>query len=90
MKTIQPIQIWKSGALKEATLLNSYVVSDNLVDSALFYYSLATAASEALAEGNLTMSGADYQAWEQNEYAWQWVATQLGLTITGDAEQPQP
>jgi hypothetical protein len=84
MKTIQPVQIWKSGSLKEAIFLNSYVVSDNIKDSAVFYYSLLNENKENLAEGNLTMGGDDYQGWEQNEYAWDWIASQLGLVITGD------
>jgi hypothetical protein len=30
------------------------------------------------------MSGEDYIAWQTNDYAYDWVATQLNLTITGD------
>lgn len=89
MKTIQPIQIWKNGGLKEAFILNSYVVSDNIKDSATFYYSLLSDNKENLAEGNLTMSGDSYQGWEQNNYAWDWVANQLGLVITGDYVENQ-
>jgi hypothetical protein len=45
------------------------------------------------------MSGDDYDAWETNEYAYDWVAGQLNLTIIGDyvppvveeeVEQPEP
>ena len=88
MKTIQPIQIWKNGGLKEASILNSYVVSDNIKDSATFYYALLNENKENLAEGNLSMGGDAYQGWEQNEYAWDWIAGQLGLVITGDYVEP--
>lgn len=86
---IQPIQIWKNGSLKEAAWLNSFVISDNLKDSASFYYSLSSLTqegnpSEILAEGNLTMIGDDYQSWETNPYAWSWVANKLGLTLINE------
>lgn len=84
---IQPIQIWKDGELKTADTLTCYVVSDNLKDSATFYYSLSSEAG-SLAQGNLTMGGTDYEGWQTNEYAWQWVAGKLGLTIIG--EDPAP
>lgn len=84
---IKPVQIWKNGSLKEAQWLNSYVISDNLKDSATFYYSLSTlnqteegeSVGEILADGNLTMGGEIYQGWETNEYAWEWVMNSLGL-----------
>lgn len=84
MKTIEPIQIWQNGQIKEAELLNAYVISDNLKDSATFYYALLTADNDQLAQGNLTMSGEDYVEFISNEYAFDWVATQLNVVITGD------
>ena len=47
-------------------------------------------AQQQLAQGNLTMTGEDYQAWQTNEYAYDWVAGQLNLTITGDYVPPVP
>ncbi len=41
-------------------------------------------AQETLAQGNLTMDGAAYENWEQDETAWEWIADTLNLTITGD------
>lgn len=88
---IQPIQIWKNGSLKEAAWLNTYVISDNLKDSATFYYSLSTvneveqdgvmvkSQGDVLADGNLSMTGDVYQGWETNEYAWDFVINTLGL-----------
>jgi hypothetical protein len=43
---------------------------------------------QQLAQGNLTMSGDDYDAWETNDYAYDWVAGQLNLTIIGDYVPP--
>lgn len=90
MKTIQPIVIWSLGQVKQGTLLNAYVVADNLKDSATFYFSI-NSDTEALSQGNLVMQGADYEGFVSNEYAFDWVAGKLGVTITGDfvpAAQP--
>lgn len=90
---IQSIQIWKNGSLKEANWFTCYAVSDNLKDSATFYYGLherndAEMTMTILADGNLLMNGADYQGWQTNEYAWQWVAQKLGLTLIEEEVVP--
>lgn len=84
MKQIQPLAIWGQGSTKDATILNAYVVNLQLNQSATFYYQLLSEASETLAQGNLTMGGENYQDWEQDEFAWGWVASQLNVTIIGD------
>jgi hypothetical protein len=81
MKQIQPISIWQNGQTKEATVLNAYVVSDNLIDTATFYYSLLTDNNEQLSEGNLTMSDEDYTGFVSNDYAYNWIAKELKLQI---------
>jgi hypothetical protein len=88
MKQIQPISIWDNGTVQEATVLNAYAINDNLSTSATFYYSLLSESMQQLAQGNLTMSGDDYDAWETNDYAYDWVAAQLNLTIIGDYVPP--
>lgn len=94
MKTIQPISIWDNGELKQATVLNAYASTVNLGKSATFYYSLHTTdggmINGMLAQGNLDMTGDDYQAWSEDQYAWDWVAATLKLVITGDYEKPVP
>ena len=90
MKTIQPVQSWNNGQKVEATILNAYVISDNLTSDASFYYSLLTAELNKIAEGNLIMNGNDYTDYETNLYAWDWVASSLGLTITGEYVPPVP
>ena len=85
MKQIQPFQIWVNGSLKTATLLNAYIIYDNLSDSAQFYWSLCDEDLAQLAQGNLTMQGQDYIDWNANpdinEDAYIWIAAQLGLTL---------
>ena len=39
---------------------------------------------EQVASGVLSMSGEDYNNWQTNDYAYNWVAEQLNLTITGE------
>ena len=84
MKTIQSVPIWSNGTVKDAQVLNAYCVNLTLGQSATFYYSLATLDGETLAQGNLTMDGADYQGWSQDTFAWDWIANQLNLTIIED------
>ena len=88
MKTIEPISIWDNGTNQSASILNAYCINDNLSTSASFYYSLLSDTMQQLAQGNLSMSGDDYDAWQTNDYAYDWVATQLNLTITGDYVPP--
>lgn len=94
MKTIQPISIWDNGELKQATVLDAYSSTVILGRSATFYYSLHTTdggnINGMLTQGNLEMTGDDYQAWIEDQYAWDWVAAKLKLVITGDYEKPVP
>jgi hypothetical protein len=83
MKTIQPIVIWSLGQVKQGTLLNAYVVADNLKDSATFYFAIQSD-TEVLSQGNLTMTGEDYDGFVSNDYAYNWIAGKLGVVITGD------
>lgn len=40
MVPIQPVQVWFNGVEMQANRLNLYVINDNLVNTASFYYSL--------------------------------------------------
>ena len=95
MKTISPVAIWDNGQTVEATILNSYAVNVTLGTSATFYYQLLSQSAEGyvsqqVAQGNLSMTGEAYAQWEVDSYAWDWVAEQLNLTITGDYVPPVP
>ena len=93
MKTIQPVTGWANGKPIQANLLYAFVASDNLVNSAIFSYSMYSENSDQtigqlFSGGQLTMMGADYIAYQTNQYAWDWIANQLNLTITGDYVPP--
>jgi hypothetical protein len=92
MKKIQPITIWKNGESQEANLLNAYIINDNLQSSCSFYYSICSSGEgteamplvvgQTLAEGNVTMYGEDYLAWDNsNEAAYVYIAEKLNLTL---------
>jgi hypothetical protein len=93
MKTIEPVSIWDNGQTVEAKILNAYAVNVTLGTSATFYYQLLSETAEGyvgsqVAQGNLNMTGEAYTQWEVDSYAWDWVAAQLNLTITGDYIPP--
>jgi len=95
MKQIESVSIWDNGQVKEAKTLNSYAINVTLELSATFYYALFAnnedgSISAQVAQGNLSMLGEDYQQWAQDNYAWDWVAEQLNLTIVGDYVPPAP
>ena len=85
MKQIQPITIWYNGKSYQASIYNMSSSSDNLVDSANFYYQLFTSDEFQIATGSITMTGFDYDAYttspDSNAYAYQWGAEQLKLTL---------
>ena len=80
MKNIKPISIWSNGESKLATKMH-LLGNDNLINSVMFYYSLHAETGEKLADGNLVMSGEDYESWQDNPYAWDWAAKKLNLTL---------
>ena len=92
MKKIQPITIWKNGESQEANFLNAIIINDNLATSCTFYYSLCASGEgteamplvigQTLAEGNITLSGEYYLAWDNsNEAAYVYIAEKLNLTL---------
>jgi len=89
-KQIEPVQVWVNGQTKTAEFLDAKGIDVTLGTSAQFYWSLFTKVvdpegvelpGELLTNGNLSMAGADYQAWDQDEVAWEFIAGQLNLTI---------
>lgn len=95
MKTIEPVSIWDKGQVFEAKILNAYAINVTLGVSAVFNYSLMDENADGsvgitLSFGSLNMTGEAYTQWEIDSYAWDWVAEQLNLTITGDYIPPVP
>lgn len=87
MKQIQPVQIWTNGQVQAGSVINAYIINDNLKDSATFYWSILSAEVDGslLSQGNLTISEPDYSIWDStadiNDAAYQWICDQLGLTL---------
>jgi hypothetical protein len=90
MKTIQSVNIWQSGQMKSATKFNMNSIFDDLESSATFFYELLNVDQDSegndvltsLAQGNLKISGQEYQDWDDsNDGAYTWGADQLNLTI---------
>lgn len=95
MKTIDPVSIWDNGTVQQAKILNSFATNVTLNISATFWYGLFSETEDGnvgipLAQGNLNMTGEAYAEWSQDTYAWDWVASQLNLTITGEYIPPVP
>ena len=88
MKQIEPVVFPLN--LGTASLLNAYCINDNLSDSATFYYALLTDTQSQLQQGNLTMTGEVYDNWATNDYAYNWVASEIDVTIIGDYVPPVP
>ena len=85
MKEIQAVSIWYNGQIVQATIFNMKSIQDNLSSSATFYYQLYATNNQQIADGNLLLENADYITYstspDSNEYAYQWGATQLNITL---------
>lgn len=91
MKTITAIPSWTNGKSVNATIFNMYPIGGTLGSSASFYYCLLDDSLAQVSQGNLTMSGEAYAGWgNDDEYAWEFGAIELNLTITGDYVPPVP
>jgi hypothetical protein len=93
MKLINEVSIWDNGVNKKATILNAYVVNLILNESATFYYGIFEqnkdgSVGETLSQGNLSMTGQDYEDWVIDNDAWDYVAKSLNLVVTGDYVAP--
>jgi hypothetical protein len=86
MKKIQSVPMWYNGSIHEAVFLLVYCTQDNLSTNAVFSYSLYSAKEDGsvgnrLIADQLMMEGEEYDLWETNEYAFNWVANKLNLQI---------
>lgn len=89
-KQIQPVNVWVNGEVKVAEYLDAYGINVVLFTNGTFFWSLSTKVVDAegndvpgeqIAQGNLQMTDEEYQLWEQDDYAIQWVAEKLNLEI---------
>ena len=91
-KTIETQTIWVNGELKAANNLYTYIVLDNLVDSATFWWQLSNVETTeeetiqtVLTTGNVSLTGETYVNWGEsgdiNNEAYNLVAAALNLVI---------
>jgi hypothetical protein len=93
-KAINPVSIWTNGKSQNANVFSMISISDNLLDTASFYYQLlAVDATQEqptqvqLAQGNLTLGPDEYPTWDgSNDWIMNWGAIQLNLTFAPGAE----
>lgn len=95
MKTIEPINIWVDGQMKRVQVLNAYAFDVLLDDKATFRYQLFdikedNCLTQSITDGIVDMPKDEYSNWENDEYAWNFVASSLNLVITGDYQFPDP
>lgn len=103
MAKIEKVSIWKDGKNYQVDDLGLVIVSDDLSSQATFYYKLSVASvmgldeegrsvvhspGTTIADGNVTISGEDYQNWglsgDANKEAFEFVASQLGLVLVNE------
>ena len=93
-KAINPVSIWSNGKSENANLFSMISISDNLLDTASFYYQLLAsdttvepATETQLAQGNLTLGPDEYSGWDgSNNWIMDWAAEQLNLTFVPGSE----
>ena len=89
MKTIQEIPTWVKGQAVTATIFNLRPIHGELFKFTDFYYQLLDEKMAVVADGNLSLSGEEYQAWgDSDNYPFEWAAEKLNLVITGDYVAP--
>jgi hypothetical protein len=85
MKEIQPFTFWANGKTFVASFLYLICNTDNLKDSAQFYWAfydkIDGTQGNKVCEGNITMTIPDYDLWDTNDFAWSWAANELGVTV---------
>ena len=88
MKQIEPIDIWQNGTTKTATQLQVQGTSVTLGQAASFYWQLLTEEGHQVSNGNLGISGEQYDAWGADDnYIYTIVAEDLNLTIVEPSEE---
>lgn len=82
MRKIQAVPFWDNGVIKDANYL-SIQGDDNMDNGCYFQYRLINVdennEQKVLYLSGLYMTGEDYDNYETNDYAYNWVANQLGL-----------
>jgi len=89
MKQIEPIDVWQNGTTKTAVKLQAQGTSVTLGQAASFYWQLLTEENYQVANGNLSISNSQYDAWgADDDYVYTIIAEDLNLVIVGDWVDP--
>ena len=89
MKQIEPIDVWQNGTTKTAVKLQAQGTSVTLGQAASFYWQLLTEENYQVANGNIGISGEQYDAWgADDDYVYTIIAEDLNLVIVGDWVDP--
>jgi hypothetical protein len=84
LKVIQPVTVWFEGANRSAIYFSLIAQNDNLSNMANFQFYLYDMQMTLVNTGSLNMTGETYQNWDNNEYAYNWAAQELNITIISD------
>lgn len=89
MKLIESVSLWNNGKTSTATVLNAYAVNVSFDKSATFWYGLYSQKEDGqlgdlLTQGNIAMYNPDYDLWETDDMAWNFIANKLNLVVIGD------
>lgn len=91
MKEIQPFQFWNNGIIYSAQYFTLICNSDNLLNQAVFcwqfYDKINNNPGNVINRGLITMTGYDYNGWDNNDYAFNWAAQTLGIVIIGTVSE---
>jgi len=94
MKTIEPVSIWDNGIDKNAVVLDAFASNVKLNENATFNYFLFSVNTdneliECVRQGSVFMNSENYALWNTDDVAWDFIAAELNLVITGDYVKPE-
>lgn len=83
MKKIQSLNgFWSNSGFQAAEFFKTYLIFDNLEDTAKFYFEFLSSEQTMLANGNFDITGEDYQLWDgSNSYVWNFAVQKFGLIL---------
>ena len=62
-RPIKEVKIWRNGVQYDANDIDVVIAFDNCESSATIYYKLSDSTGAIVADGNITIAGADYREW---------------------------
>lgn len=85
IKNIQPVTIWSEGEFVNVVKLGVKISDDDMIEKAVFQYSLYTDKNVPLTGGYINIDGEDYHNWgytgDANQEAMIWVANKLNIVL---------